>query len=116
VGAKSRRKGYRCEAEVVNLHRELGVEARRVPLSGACEGFKGDVEVGPRGGCLGGEVKARANGSGFLLLEKWLGANDLLFVRRNHAAPLVILPWSTWARAVEALAAKEGWPPAKEPA
>jgi Holliday junction resolvase len=110
MGARSRRKGLVIEREVVNLHRELGVEARRVPLSGACDGFPGDVLVGT----FRGEVKARANGTGFRLLEKWLGLNDILFVRRNHAAPMVVLPWATWARAVEALAAKEGWPPAKE--
>jgi hypothetical protein len=39
------------------------------------------------------EVKARKCGDGFVQLEKWLGAYDLLFLRRNNAAPLVLQPW-----------------------
>jgi len=30
-------------------------------------------------------------------LERWLGENDLLFLRRDHAEPLVLLPWRVWA-------------------
>ena len=44
------------------------------------------------------EVKARANGAGFGALEKWLGDYDALFLRRNGTAPLVLVPWRTWAR------------------
>ena len=47
------------------------------------------------------EVKARGNGSGFAMLEKWLGEYQALFLRRNRADPLVILPWSTWVRMLE---------------
>jgi len=46
-------------------------------------------------------VKARGNGSGFTLLEKWLGDYDALFLRRNRAEPLVLLPWSTWVALLE---------------
>jgi hypothetical protein len=37
-------------------------------------------------------VKARKNGSGFALLEKWLDTYDVLFLRRDRADPLVLLP------------------------
>ena len=43
------------------------------------------------------EVKARKNGSGFTQLERWLGEFDVLFLRRNHAEPLVVVPWRVWA-------------------
>jgi hypothetical protein len=42
------------------------------------------------------EVKARKNGSGFTQLEKWFGEYQVLFLRRDRADPLVVLPWSTW--------------------
>jgi hypothetical protein len=44
------------------------------------------------------EVKGRKNGAGFVTLEKWLGEYDGLFLRRNNADPLVLLPWRIWAR------------------
>jgi hypothetical protein len=44
------------------------------------------------------ECKSRKAGGGFVQLERWLGENDLLFLRRDHAEPLVLLPWRVWAR------------------
>lgn len=96
-GRRSRSKGLRAERGFVELHRALGVDALRVPLSGAAEGFKGDLLLGIRDRKLQAEVKARATGSGFVTLEKWLGDNDALFLRRDRADALVVLPWSTWA-------------------
>ena len=43
-------------------------------------------------------MKARANGAGFTTLEKWFANYDALFLRRNGADPLVLLPWRVWAR------------------
>jgi hypothetical protein len=40
---------------------------------------------------------SRKNGAGFTQLERWLGEYDLLVLRRNHAAPMIVLPWRTWA-------------------
>jgi len=102
-GARHRRKGDRLEREIVALHVEIGVHAERVPLSGATRyaGRQGsDVDVYARGrdaAPLVTEVKARASGAGFVTLEKWLGENDCLFLRRNHTAPMVVLPWRIWA-------------------
>jgi hypothetical protein len=47
------------------------------------------------------EVKARKDGAGFVQLEKWLGEYDLLVLRRNHADPMIVLPWRIWARLLE---------------
>ena len=98
-GRASRQKGDRIERELVTLHREAGVEAQRVPLSGAAGGqFSGDLVIQAPAGQLKAEVKARASGDGFKTLEGWLGGNDLLFLRRDRAAPLVVLPWPVYLR------------------
>jgi hypothetical protein len=44
--------------------------------------------------CAIGGVAAK----GFALLERWLGDADMLFLRRDRAEPLVVLPWRVWAR------------------
>lgn len=104
-GRSSKRKGDRIEREVVARHRALGLAAQRVPLSGAAGGFfAGDVVV-PGVGRI--EVKARANGSGFVALTKWLGSADALVLRQDHAEPLVVLPWATYSRLVALLAGEK---------
>ena len=104
-GARHRRKGDRIEREIVEMHKALGVHAERVPLSGAShyQGRNADIDIYPAGrdaAPLCCEVKARAGGAGFVTLEKWLGENDVLFLRRNNAEPVVVLPWRTWAKIV----------------
>lgn len=90
----SRDKGARIEREIVNLHRSAGISAERVPLSGAAGGqFIGDLVIDGLGRA---EVKARAGGAGFALLERWLSDHDGLFLRRDRAKPLVVLPWRTY--------------------
>jgi Holliday junction resolvase len=102
-GARHRRKGGRIEREIVARHTELGIKSERYPLSGASR-FRGsghDVDLyifGPDEAPIVGEVKSRAKGAGFVTLEKWLGEYDTLFLRRNNADPLVVLPWRLWAR------------------
>lgn len=43
-------------------------------------------------------MKARRRAEGFKMIEAWLGENDALFLRRDRADPLVVLPWRTWER------------------
>jgi hypothetical protein len=72
--------------------------ASRVPLSAAAGGeYAGDLRILD----LTAEVKARANGEGFKQLEAWLGAHDLLLLRRNPQRPLVFMPWSTYLRLIQ---------------
>lgn len=101
-GAGHRRKGDRIEREIVALHLALGIHAERVPLSGASryQGNGADIDVYPNGKdeapfCC--EVKARKSGEGFRQLDTWLAENDVLFLRRDRAEPVVVLPWRTWA-------------------
>lgn len=60
-GRKSLRKGQRREREFAKL-----IDGKRVPLSGAQEGYENDVE----GLGMSWEVKSRKNG--FKTLYKWL--------------------------------------------
>jgi Holliday junction resolvase len=105
-GARHRVKGNRIEREIVDRHLAIGIKSERYPLSGASH-FRGsghDVDVyafGTEEAPLVAEVKARANGAGFTTLERWVGEYDALFLRRDHADPLVIVPWNVWARLLE---------------
>jgi Holliday junction resolvase len=101
MGRSSQRKGGRIEREIVALHKDIGVHAERVPLSGASryQGNGDDVDIYPRGkdeAPFVAEVKARKNGAGFTTLETWLADHDCLFLTRNNAEPLVVLPWRVW--------------------
>jgi Holliday junction resolvase len=99
----SRDKGARIEREIVARHAAIGIKAERAPLSGAAR-YRGngcDIDVyafGLDSAPLVGEVKARGNDEGFALLERWLGEADMLFLRRDRAEPLVVVPWRVWAR------------------
>jgi len=105
-GTRRRRKGDRIEREIVDRHKALGVRAERYPLSGASK-FRGsghDVDIylfGRDEAPAVAEVKARRNGAGFAKLERWLAEYDALFLRRNNADPLVLLPWRMWERILE---------------
>jgi len=104
-GRSAKRKGYRVEREIVALHLDMGLEAERVPLSGAAGGsYTGDLVIAKS---WRGEVKARKGGAGFKVIEGWLGDNDLLFLRRDRAEPLVVLPWATYQALMEAWAKEE---------
>jgi hypothetical protein len=105
-GARHRRKGDRIEREIVDRHRALDIHAERYPLSGATR-FRGaghDIDIylfGRDQAPAVAEVKARKDGAGFATLEKWLGEYDVLFLRRNNADPLIVLPWRVWVRLLE---------------
>jgi hypothetical protein len=43
-------------------------------------------------------VKAGAIGAGFAVLERWLGENDFLALRRNFAERVIVVPRHIWAR------------------
>ena len=99
MGKASRDKGLRRERAIVDIHVESGIKAERVPLSGAVHyrGNGADVDLYVRGADpLKVEVKARGDGDGFKTLERWLGDNDALFLWRDRATPMVVLPLDVW--------------------
>ncbi len=101
------RKGKRVERELVELHRDLGIRAQRVPRSGASGGvFSGDLHLhlfGAEVDPLVAEVKSRATGEGFKTLARWMDGADLLFLREDRQAALVCLPGATWVKIVALL-------------
>lgn len=111
----SRDKGARIEREIVALHRGLGVKAERVPLSGATRhrGNGADIDVYACGSeikPLAAEVKARGNAEDFVTFERWLANADVLFLRRDRAEPIVVLPWRVWSRLLAAVGETESRP------
>ena len=101
MGKASRDKGGRRERQLVTMHRELGIDAERVPLSGGTryQGNGADVDVYVRGADEApfvGEVKARGSGEGFATIKRWLGDNDFLALVEDRAEPLIVLPWARW--------------------
>ncbi len=99
MGKASRDKGLRRERAIVDIHTKCGIQAERVPLSGAVRyrGNGADVDLYVRGDQpIKAEVKARGDGDGFRTLERWLGGNDALFLWRDRATPFVVLPLHVW--------------------
>ena len=83
-GKKSRDKGYRGERNLVKLLNEAGIEARRIPLSGATW-MKGDLVIVN----MKAEVKVRKEG--FKRIYDWLSGNDLLFLKADRKDYLVVM-------------------------
>jgi Holliday junction resolvase len=92
MGKSSRDKGARRERELVQLHLDLGLTCKRVGVAYK-PGNDIDLYLPRRDAPLICEAKARASGTGFKVLEKMLGENDILFLIRDRAEPLAVLPW-----------------------
>ena len=91
MGKKSKDKGYRLEHELVEKLKELGIQAERIPLSGAGGGsFIGDLIVEGKIA----EVKGRKDG--FKNLYKWLEGRDILFIRADRKEWLVVVRLKDW--------------------
>lgn len=82
-GAKSKQKGDRFEREIVNILREQGIDAGRVPLSGAVEGFPGDVFFDLPAGRFLGQCKVSASGDGYVSLSNILAERSMVRIRRG---------------------------------
>jgi len=98
MGRYERNKGIRAERQVVAILRELGLDARRVPLSGSAPHFKGDVQINTKAGKLLAEVKVRRNG--FTSLYRWLDESvaDILIIKQDRKKFLAVLELDTLAR------------------
>jgi hypothetical protein len=86
MGKKSRTKGRRHECAIVNLLKDAGLPAERVPLSGAAGGqFAGDILMG------GKRYEAKIRASGFKQIYEWLGDRAGLFIRSDRKETLIVL-------------------------
>ena len=97
MGKKSRDKGYRGEYNLMKKLQEAGIEAYRVPLSGATKHFKHDLIVSGEPA----EVKVRANG--FKEIYKWLEGVKYLFIKRDRDKYLVVMRLDDFIRFSKAM-------------
>jgi len=96
-GRASKAKGYRAEAKLVKMHEAIGIQAERVPLSGAAGGsYTGDLTI--LDGEFRAECKARKEGAGFKTIEKWMQDCDMIFLFRDRQEPFVCMDWKTYRR------------------
>jgi hypothetical protein len=79
-------KGKRDEMAIVAMLREVGLEAQRVPRSGAAGGeFTGDIV------CCGERFEAKLRAGGFKRIYDWLGDHYGLFLRADRKESLVVI-------------------------
>ena len=94
MGKASRDKGLRRERALVEIHKQSGIPAERVPLSGATRyrGNGADIDIYVRGAAeppLVAEVKARGDGEGF---HRPSGANRRNALRKGESTRLHRIP------------------------
>lgn len=89
----SKQKGYRAEVAIVKTLQAAGIEARRQPLSGSMNDFKGDVIL-PSGEKI--EVKHRESIGDYYW--SWLEQGDAkyLVIKKNGKPPLVLMEMPSW--------------------
>ena len=96
-GRSAKRKGTRVEREFVNIAKAEGLDAHRVPGSGAFEGLPNDVVIeGHR--C---ECKARKNG--WATMERWIAGSDALLLKPDRSPSMVVMWWDDWIQMLKEL-------------
>ena len=105
-GRRSRRKGAEGEREVVALHRDMGVQAVKVPLSGATGYQSGeDVDIHiDDGEPLRAQVKRQATDSGWKTILGQLGNACALFLHQDRGSWFVLMPLATYKRLLKGTA------------
>lgn len=95
MGKFSKDKGARVERDFVNRLNKAGIQARRVPLSGAVAAFPNDINLPWLGGTASCEVKCRADG--FKEIYKWIKPAKVLFVKANRQEGLAVIRLTDFA-------------------
>ena len=90
---RSKKKGYEGEKEVVDLLQKYGIEAERVPLSGALksEKYSCDVHIPS----IDKRVEVKRRKSGMKTIQKWLDEDansNYIFFREDYGDWVVIMP------------------------
>ena len=89
---RSRQKGDRFERDCVDRLKEMGLEAQRVPLSGAAGGqFGSDIIVAGR------KVECKTRKRAWLELFNWLPGNHALMIKADRTDTLVVMTLETYA-------------------
>ena len=100
MGKMQRNKGSRVEREMVELLRKHKIQSEKVPLSGAMQGFPGDINVYASDLHLVCEVKSRAK-SLWKTLVNWLSGSDILILKANRQDPYVFMPMRVFIELVK---------------
>ena len=88
----SRAKGDRFERDCVNKLKDLGLEAQRVPLSGAAGGlFGSDIVV------AGHKIECKTRKRAWMDLFNWLPGNHALMIKADRTDTLVVMSLETFA-------------------
>lgn len=101
-GKRNRNRGANYERELVNAFKEHGLQAQRVPLSGATGYAKNDVEVtaGFDGKTVfSGEAKRRAGLPEYM--TKALDGADFAAFRQDRGETLIVLRLETFAQLLQ---------------
>jgi Holliday junction resolvase len=91
MGKASRDKGGRFERELVNTAKAHGLEAYRVPLSGAAAGFKNDIII--KQGRITWEIEAKKRATGFKFIYDNIAGADILVIGADRQKPLAVLDY-----------------------
>jgi len=87
-----RQKGDRFERQCVDRLKELGLEAQRVPLSGAAGGlFGSDIVV------AGHKIECKTRKRAWTDLFNWLPGNHALMIKADRTETLVVMSLETFA-------------------
>ena len=89
MGKASRDKGANYERELVNAFREGGIDAQRVPLSGATSFAKNDIQIDFRLGVWDCEAKRRKSPPKFF--TEALDGADFAAFRQDRGETLIVL-------------------------
>ena len=89
----AKRKGSGYELEVCHKHHAAGVDAFRIPLSGAMDRFPGDIQIA---GMIAECKRRKKNFTSLYNALEQGGGTDMMFCRDDNRETLVVLPWATW--------------------
>lgn len=97
MGRASRRKGTDGERELVHYLNDRGIGSRRVPLSGAVDGYEGDVVAWLAASERRIEVKRRR---GFASIYAWLSDNYALVFRGDRSEWVITMRLDDFIEAI----------------
>ena len=103
IGKRSKRKGYDGEREVVELLKKFGIDAERVPLSGALKSEKYSCDVVLSNGK---RIEVKRRKSGMKTIQKWMDEDDnsnYIFFREDGDKDgwIVIMPYQEFIELVQ---------------
>lgn len=93
-GKRAKRKGYTGEKEVVELLQKYGIEAERVPLSGALKSQKYSCDVVCKIKDIEKRIEVKRRKTGLNTIYKWLEQDknsNMFFMRQDNKGWLVCM-------------------------